>query len=75
MEVGPSGALGANVVGTAAQVYETANAPAPTPNPNMEESPASGLPRSFRSAILHHVQVSHIYTSYIHLFSHLYIVH
>lgn len=64
MEVGPSGALGANVAGTAAQVSETANAPAPTPNPNMEESPASGLPRSFRSAILHHVQVSHIYTSY-----------
>ncbi|KTF73302.1 hypothetical protein cypCar_00031806, partial [Cyprinus carpio] len=27
-----------------------------TPNLNMEESPAWGLPRSFRSAILHHVQ-------------------
>lgn len=62
MEAGLSGALGANVVRTVAQVSETANAPAPTPNPNMEESPAWGLPRSIRSAILHHVQVRSAYT-------------
>lgn len=56
MEAGPSGAPGASVVETVAQVSEIANAPAPTPNPSMEELPASGQPKSSRSAIPHHVQ-------------------